>query len=150
VWVFTLSGGLYGRQAERMAALYPGDEYVDWVGWDPYNFYRCHASEWETFSRSIDRTYRWISQGIGRNKPLILPEYGTAWDPSDPARAQRWHDEIPTALATRYPKIKALIRWDSDVRNRGMMCGLNIESGPGMLDSFRRAGLHPYVNPVRR
>ncbi|MEO3782539.1 hypothetical protein ABGB12_04350 [Actinocorallia sp. B10E7] len=147
VWVFTLSGGVYGRMAERMTRLYPGDDHVDWVGWDPYNFHRCHRTGWETFGESIDRTYTWISRGIGRNKPLILPEYGTAWDPGDPGRAQRWHDDIPTTLATKYPRIKALIRWDSDVRNQGMQCGLNIDSGPGMLESFRRAGLHPYVNP---
>ncbi|MCD0447818.1 hypothetical protein LO762_01205 [Actinocorallia sp. API 0066] len=146
VWVFTLSGGLWGDQAAKMRALYPGDAYVDWVGWDPYNFYRCHNSPWESFAQSIDTSYRWFAQGIARNKPLILPEYGTAWDPSNPSRAARWHDSIPSVLKTRYPKIKALIRWDSDVVNNGIRCHLPIDSGPGMLPSFRKAGLDPYLS----
>ncbi|GAA3200699.1 glycoside hydrolase family 26 protein [Actinocorallia longicatena] len=147
VWVFTTSGGIYGDMPNKINRLYPGDAYVDWVGWDPYNFHRCHNAGWETFSQSIDRSYRWFSQGIGRDKPLILPEFGTAWDPSNPGRSNAWHSTIPKDLATKYTKIKGLIRWDSDVSNLGMRCGLNIDSGPGMLQSFKNAGLDRYLNP---
>jgi heat-inducible transcriptional repressor len=40
--------------------------------------------------------------------------------------------------------VKAVIRFDQG--SATPTCNLSIENGPGMLDSFRQAGLDPYVN----
>ena len=69
-------------------SLYPGNAYVDWIGYDPYNFYNCHGANgtWKTFQQTIDPMYQWLeSNGYG-DKPFILPEYGTV---REPERQQR-------------------------------------------------------------
>ncbi|GGL56991.1 glycoside hydrolase family 26 protein [Planomonospora parontospora] len=143
VWVWTVTGYLGEGNDERMAAMYPGDEYVDWVAYDPYNFYGCKGSAWETFEQSISGTYRWLTDnGLG-HKPFMLPEYGTQYDPADPARSTQWYTDIPATLQ-RYPNIKGMIRWDSDFG-----CGLRLDNGPGMVDSFAEAGRHPLLDPAR-
>lgn len=143
VWVWTVTGYLGEGNDQRMASMYPGDEYVDWVAYDPYNFYGCKGSSWETFEQSISGTYRWLNEnGLG-HKPFMLPEYGTQYDPADPARSKQWYTDIPETLQ-EYPNIKGLVRWDSDFG-----CGLRLDNGPGMIDAFEEAGLHPLLNPSR-
>jgi hypothetical protein len=66
--------------------------------------------------------------------------HGTQFDPDDPGRSRRWYTDIPEVLR-EHPQIKGLVRWDSDFD-----CGLQIDSGPGMLAAFREAGLDPWVN----
>jgi Glycosyl hydrolase family 26 len=139
VWVWITTGYLGGGNADLIKAGYPGDRYADWVGYDPYNFYRCNGSAWETFEQTIADTYRWLmEQGFG-DKPFFLSEYGTQYDPSDGARSTAWHRSIADTL-TRYPNIKGLVRFDSQT------CGVQINSGPGMLEAFADAGRHPHVN----
>jgi len=36
----------------------------------------------------------------------------------------------------QYPRLKALVRWDSDTE-----CTLRIDAGPGMVEAFKQAGL---------
>ncbi|MFE3453696.1 glycoside hydrolase family 26 protein [Nonomuraea sp. NPDC059194] len=142
VWVWTVTGYLGGANGERMKAMYPGDEYVDWVAYDPYNFYACQQAPWETFEESIAKPYHWLErEGFG-DKPFMLPEYGTQFDPADPGRAQQWYRDIPAVLKEKFPNIKGMIRWNSDFN-----CGLGLDNGPGMLDAFAEAGRDPYLNP---
>jgi hypothetical protein len=58
-----------------------------------------------------------------------------SFDPDDPAASSRWYRDISMVLP-RYPRLKALVRWDSDTD-----CELRIDNGPGMVDAFRAAGL---------
>ena len=39
VWVWTITGS--SGHDSIFPSLYPGNAYVDWVGFDPYNFYNC-------------------------------------------------------------------------------------------------------------
>ncbi|REE96157.1 glycosyl hydrolase family 26 [Thermomonospora umbrina] len=140
-WVFTVTGHLGEGYPDRVRKLYPGDAYVDWVSWDPYNFYRCNGSDWETFDQSVGHTYRWMKTNISATKPYVLHEFGTQFDPRDPARSHQWYHDIPGALQKRYPSIRALVRWNS-----GFECGLGIDQGAGMLEAYAKTGRHPYLN----
>lgn len=145
IWVWVVTGTMGGDNPQRMLNSYPGDAYVDWVGWDPYNFYACHRTTWHTFDEKVGPTYRFlVSKGFAR-KPFILPEYGTQYDPANPGRAKEWYAPIPTVLKQKYPNIAGLIRFDA-----GEGCGLQIDSGAGMLASYAAAGKNPYLNPPGR
>ncbi len=144
VWVWVITGFLDDGRAELSKRLYPGDAYVDWIGYDPYNFYKCTGTRWETFEGAIAPAYTWLQRSGFGDKPFILAEYGTQYDPENPQRSRDWYRSIPPTLR-KYPNIKGLLRWDS-----GEDCGLRIENGPGMLEAFRTAGLDPYVHGQRR
>ena len=135
VWVWATSGYLGDGTGAHVKSFYPGDDLVDWIGYDPYNFNSCHKGPWKTFEKTISRFYTWSAQnGLG-NKPLLLQEYGLRADPNDSAKSQQWYRDIPSVLP-RYPRLKALVRWDSDTS-----CPLRIDSQPGMASAFRDAGL---------
>ena len=140
VWVWTTTGYLGDGNAQIIERSYPGDDVVDWVGYDPYNFFRCKDAPWETFEESMAGTYDWLQQRAYRDKPVMLAEYGTQYDPQDPQRSRQWYLDIPPTLRDR-PAVKAVVRWDSDFG-----CGLGIDSGPGMLQAFATAGRDPYLS----
>jgi beta-mannanase len=143
VWAWVPAGYVTGGNDKITMAGYPGSQYVDWVGFDPYNFFTCNGSNWNNFESEISPMYNFYAQqGLG-SKPILLMEYGTEHDENNPARSTAWHREIPSVLK-KYPNIKGLIRFDDG--STTATCNQAIENGPGMLDSFRQAGLDPYVN----
>lgn len=143
VWAWVPTGYLGAGRDKITMAGYPGDSYVDWVGFDPYNFYTCNNTAWDSFEEEIAPEYNFfVEQGLG-HKPFLLMEYGTAFDPQNPERAQQWLRDIPSTVK-RYPNLKAVIRYDSN-STTSATCNLSIENGSGMLQAFRDAGLDPYV-----
>ena len=145
VWAWVSSGYTGAGNGDRINAGYPGDNYVDWVGFDPYNFYRCNTSAWKSFEQTIGPKYDWfIDQGYS-DKPFVLSEYGTQFDSQSVQRSTDWHRDIPAVLGA-YPNLKALIRFDANGTFGPNRCNLFIDNGPGMLDSFNDAGRHPLLN----
>ena len=147
-WAWVPTGFLGEGNDARTLAGYPGDAYVDWVGYDPYNFFRCSNAGWKTFEQTISPTYQWlVNQGLD-NKPFVLSEYGTQYDVDNPAASTQWYADIPGVLK-RYPNLKSLIRFDADgVVNSGARCSLWIDNGPGMKEAFAAAGRNSRLQAV--
>ncbi|MEV6245921.1 glycosyl hydrolase [Streptomyces sp. NPDC051742] len=139
VWVWTVSG--YLGSASSMKQLYPGDDYVDWIGMDQYNYYLCHgSSNWLDFDKSQRPSYDWLRKNISADKPVMLSEFSTAPDPERPERQRDWYTAIPEVAPT-LPEVKAYVHWNRAVPGPG--CDLTIDSGPG-LEGYRIAGQDPY------
>ncbi|GHF98603.1 glycoside hydrolase family 26 protein [Streptomyces filamentosus] len=139
VWVWTVSG--YLGMAEEMKALYPGDRYVDWIGMDQYNYYRCHDTDtWRDFEESQRPSYDWLRANVSADKPVMLAEYATAPDPERPERQRDWYARIPEVAPT-LPEARAYVHWNRAVPGPG--CDLTVDSGPG-LQGYREAGRAPY------
>jgi hypothetical protein len=137
VWVWTTEG--YLPHAGTIAALYPGNSYVDWVGYDPYNYFTCHGAPWLSFSATVLPFYKWlISHNFG-DKPIMLAEFSSAPDPRDPARAASWYRSVST-VARGLPDLKALIQWNATVPG----CDLRLADGSAAGRAYRQAGLSPY------
>jgi hypothetical protein len=142
VWVWTSTGTI--ADTARIAAMYPGDSYVDWVGYDPYNFYKCNGTKWKDPATTINRFYRWLESHHHGNKPFLLAEYGSSPDPADPAAKARWYADFVPALQA-LPNIKAVMQFDSASMSATKKCDVQITSGPGTLQAFTKAGHNPYV-----
>ncbi|MFE4641167.1 glycoside hydrolase family 26 protein [Streptomyces sp. NPDC056730] len=139
VWVWTVSG--YLGNAGLMKSLYPGDDYVDWIGMDQYNYFRCHDSEnWLDFERSQRPSYEWLRANVSATKPVMLAEFSTAPDPDRPGRQRDWYREIPAVVPT-LPGVRALVHWNRPVPGEG--CDLTVDRGPA-LEGYREAGRAPY------
>jgi hypothetical protein len=133
VWVWTVTG--WSGHDSLYPSLYPGDAYVDWIGYDPYNFGSCHGNVWHSPSTVIDRFYQWLEANGYGNKPFMLPEYGTVTDPSNPNAAAQWYQQLPAALAA-HPNIKAVDEFDTPFGR----CNTSLTVGPGELAAFAVAG----------
>ncbi|SDQ32812.1 glycoside hydrolase family 26 protein [Thermostaphylospora chromogena] len=137
-WVWAVTG--YLDYSKRWKAFYPGDDYVDWISYDPYNFAHCRNAPWRSFEETVRPAYNWfIRNGFG-HKPFILSEYGTESDPDRPKARGEWYKDVPRTLK-KMPNIKAVLQWNA-VDSEG--CDFTL-TGPGVLDSFAQAGKDPYV-----
>lgn len=135
VWVWVTTG--WHGNWETIQRMYPGDGYVDWIGWDPYNYYACREMEWMSPGETFGRWYDWLEQhGLG-DKPLMVAEYGTVGDPDE---AAEWYRNVPAALE-KYPNIKAVVQFNTLKR-----CDFRVSARPQVLDAFAGAATDDYVN----
>lgn len=139
VWVWTVSGFL--QSGELFEQLYPGDDYVDWMGMDQYNYFTCHdTTDWKDFDRSQRPTYDWLRTHISAEKPVMLAEFATVPDPADADRQREWYEAIPEVVRTM-KGARALVHWNRAVPGEG--CDLTVNDGPG-LEGYRTAGQDDY------
>jgi hypothetical protein len=137
VWVWTTTG--YLPHASTIAAMYPGNSYVDWIGYDPYNYFSCRNSSWQSFSRTIGPFYQWLSSRH-YGKPIMLTEYGTSADPANPDLEASWYQDIGPTIK-KYSGIKALNLWNSSTTQCNFT--LSNQSAQGQA-AYQQAGLSPY------
>lgn len=138
VWVWVSTG--WKGNADRIKAMYPGDDYVDWVGWDPYNYYRCMDIDWRTPAVTIGRWYHWLEHNGFGTKPYMLAEYGSLADPNRPGSKAEWYRNLPGGLRD-YPRIKAVVQFNSNKR-----CDFRIHTNDAVLSAFGAAAKDPYIN----
>ncbi len=81
---------------------YPGDQYVDWVGMDGYNW---GYGNNETFDQVFSDIYRELIKLC--DKPIMIGEFATAGN--DQAKTA-WFKDALEQLKTKYSKVK-LICW---------------------------------------
>lgn len=73
-WVWNPNATEHGSHDTE--SYYPGDEYVDWIGIDGYNFGDSRpASSWQSPDEVFDPMFERLTDLAG--KPLVLPEFGT-------------------------------------------------------------------------
>ena len=86
---------------------YPGDAYVDWVASDGYNWGICRGGGWCDFRSVFSDMYAF---GLAHAKPMLIAEYASAEDPTDPNHKSEWLAEAAAQLRTM-PQIKAISYW---------------------------------------
>jgi hypothetical protein len=135
------------------ADLYPGDDVVDWIAWDPYNWVDCHgrSGDWEEFAPKVARFYDWLEANGHADKPFMLGEYGSDEPLEDQPSKGDWflgaRDELSGAGGggPRFPNLKALVYFDSDRSDESSGCAWQIDSSSSALAGFRALGADPYL-----
>jgi hypothetical protein len=153
-WVWNVMGSskyyeLYG------AGLYPGDDVVDWIAWDPYNWVDCHgrSGDWLEFADTVGRFYDWLGAHGHADKPFMLGEYGSdeplAGQPSKGDWFLGARDALSGATdgAPRFPNLKALVYFDSDHTGESG-CAWHVDSTSSALAGFRALGADAYLKPA--
>lgn len=154
VWVWVVTG--WPGSYERALDLWPGNQYVDWTGWEAYNKAGCTSNgfqpnRWRTFEQVAMPFYRWFWQhgparGIETSKPMMLSEVGTVQDPSRPRAAAQWFGQVPSILR-RFPQIKAVTIWDHV--GTGQDCDYRFSHSPGVAAAVSRLAQDPYMQHSR-
>ncbi|WP_147794553.1 PKD domain-containing protein [Cellulomonas sp. Y8] len=99
-WTWVVTPGSFGSSPSTPGAdaFYPGDDVVDRVGLDAYNWYGCAPGKpagWRSLAEVAGPFRRWAE---ARGKQAVLAEFGTAADPADPARRAAWLTEAVAYL----------------------------------------------------
>jgi hypothetical protein len=130
--VFVMGYMGFARWAPIVDALYPGDDVVDWIGYDPYGF-----SSVDTFEKLLNRPnddgwpgfYRWAT-AKAPGTPIMLAEWG--FDIArHPSAANALRDATQT-LEQEFPMIKALVYWNS----QGERVDARLGQGGELADRF--------------
>lgn len=87
--------------------FYPGDDVVDWVCADGYAFPGDPRRD-RSFADAFDTFYEWAE---GRGKPVMIGEFGV--ESTMRVRQAQWLDDVRRVVQERYPRIKALVYWNS-------------------------------------
>jgi hypothetical protein len=99
-WTWVVTPGSFGSAPATAGAdaFYPGDDVVDRVGLDAYNWSGCAPGKpaaWRSLAEVVAPFRRWAE---ARGKAPVLAEFGTAADPADPGRRAAWLTEAVAYL----------------------------------------------------
>jgi hypothetical protein len=155
VSVLDLTGNPKWGAQSWFGQLYPGGDVVDWLAEDPYVIGPPGGWYDTDYARTVDRTfptytswpgfYSWAGQ-VAPDKPIMLAEWGI----DDPAGYPSWKPnrvaQFAATLATSYPRVKALVYWNSGAFNP--VGTTRVDSSAASLDAFRRLTAAPILNPA--
>lgn len=109
-----------------IGAYYPGDEYVDWLGFDGYNW---GGSEWCSFDAVFSSAYAELTALSG--KPLMIGEFACAETGGDKAA---WTSDAFAKIKSAYPRVK-LANWFNINKERDW----RVESSPNAAAAVKNS-----------
>lgn len=122
------------------AAYYPGDDYVDWLCFDGYNwgssaFGQQFNAMWASFDEIFASSYAEL-QAINAVKPIIIGEFASSENGGDKAI---WIRETFLAIRNQFPQIRAII-WFHIAKETDW----RINSSEAALEAYREAIVDDY------
>ena len=124
-WVWSPNVDCQGRCP--FTVFYPGNDWVDWVALDGYNYASGDKVPWMQFSQIFGPSYRILTQTS--DKPVMIGETAST---EDGGRKARWISEMGHALANRFTRVRALVWFD-----RVKETDWRINSSSSSLQAFR-------------
>jgi hypothetical protein len=95
----------WGFNTGEAQKYYPGDEYVDWICANGYNWAPGRQGDhWRSFEWIFKPFYEWA---VSHNKPLMIGEFGV--QERKPGEKAQWLRDAAKTLKTEFPEIKAVV-----------------------------------------
>ncbi|MGD9997724.1 MAG: hypothetical protein AB7L17_12305, partial [Ilumatobacteraceae bacterium] len=144
--VFVWNSMGFPKWATMFDKIYPGNDVVDWIAYDPYGF-KYHddfaefldekASGWPGF-------YSWAT-AKAPGKPIMLAEWG--FDLREATQAPAVLDGAAAIVQARFPMLKALVYWNNTFSG-GFEVRLdqNTDLGRAYGAAYQRMANAPYFN----
>jgi beta-mannanase len=131
VWCPNIVG--FGRSIAPFDPLYPGDDYVDWVGLDGYNF-GGPTAPW----RSAEELFKPSYEDLERltDKPVMICEWGCGEDGGDKAAWIR--ETFLKTIPQLMPRVRVVIAF-----NQKAEADCRINSSPAALSAYREIAVSP-------
>jgi len=102
-WVWTTNASNAGK-GSTLTGNYPGDEYVDYISIDGYNWGECQSwSSWQTFSQVFKEAYDALAQ---IDKPLFIAEISSSELGGNKAE---WITDMFEHFATDFSRVFAVM-----------------------------------------
>jgi len=139
VWVLT------GFNLDKPIAdeFWPGDEYVDFIGADAFNWYGCRGvpEAWRSPAEVIAPLLKFATKHP--DKRLVLAELGSDEDAEDPGRKAAWFDELATLLTSNdYAQLDTVVFFHND-HDDDSTCDWWLDSSDASADAFERLAALP-------
>jgi hypothetical protein len=120
---------------------WPGDEYVDWIGLDAYNFYPKDPWGGQRPFRDFDNCFRELYDACAvlGDQPMMIAEFGTGDFEHEGRTKADWITDAFNKIRTEYPRIKAFTWFNINKEH-----DWRVDSSPEALEAFRTAMDDPY------
>lgn len=116
--------------------LYPGDNYVDWVGLSGHNFGTSQSwSSWRSLAELFGPSYDEIT-ALAPSKPFMIPEISSSEVGGDKAAWIR--DAFGTDIPTRLPATRAVVWFNKD-----KVTNWPVDSSPSSLAAYSEVVASP-------
>jgi parallel beta-helix repeat protein len=142
-WVWSPNADAFAGARGGVDRFWPGDDYVDWVGAEGFNWNRCDGrSTWRDFGAIFNAFYAW---GSARAKPLMISATGTVEDPFDAGRKHDWYLDAAGTLARSMPRIRAVVLLD-----QGGRCDWRPDTSPRSMRGFVSFARDPFFGGAQQ
>lgn len=132
IWLWCPMNGDFPESPwNKCSKYYPGNEYVDWVGMDAYNWGRDQGGgSWVSLKRMMKARYEEFTASYP-DKPIMIGEFGSGTSGGDKAQ---WVREAMSCIKEDYPAIKAAV-WFNIKKERDW----RIQSSESSVAAFKES-----------
>lgn len=116
--------------------FYPGDEWVDWVCTDGYNWAPGRKEDWRSFVEIFDESYQFA---VSRYKPLMIGEWGAQERQAGEKAA--WITAAQVATRERLPGVAAVLVFSVE-----HLFDWQVNTSPESYQAFKDWAADPYFN----
>ena len=122
------------RQRADLNNLYPGDDWVDWIGLSVYN--DGARRPWRSFAQLFDGSYQIVTALC--DKPMMIAELGVTEQgaPNGQSKAQWITSALLQDIPQRYPRVRLVNYFFRDKSDVGES-NYRFDSSPAALQAFR-------------
>jgi hypothetical protein len=146
-WVWNVSEK---NHPESLSLWYPGDDVVDWVAVDGYNwdapqYWRQGENTWRLLDQVFRPSFDDMSTFVPADKPRMIAETATNDRADDPGKKAAWIcDAYGRALPEALPEVKAVMWFDEPTNEGGWIVPWPIDSSEDSQAAFQAAISPPY------
>lgn len=133
-----------------MAAYYPGDPYVDWVGVSLYTMpYGDGQPSLPGFGTSPVERLEEVYRLYADRKPIMISETGVAHKTNRDGKSHTdWAaanlDRLYEVIPKKYPRVKAITYFNQNMTTRESLNDYLLRDDPVMLDAYKSIIADPY------
>jgi hypothetical protein len=130
-WVWSPYAASFPPNAHNaMERYFPGEDVVDWLGLDGYNWGAApQGAGWQSFAQIFHAAYHTLA--ALSPKPMMIAETACNEHGGDKAA---WIRQAFADVKTAYPRVRLLVWFDIDKE-----CDWRMDSSPTTLSAFRQA-----------
>ena len=139
-WVWSINHeSVPANYANRFAAYYPGDSYVDWVAMSGFNWGTTSSySAWRSFEQRYRLPLAYLKT---LHKPVVLAELGTVEQGGNKAA---WITDAYARIRTHHPEVKAVVYFNSLQKGPKLVQDWRVTTSRASVRAYRAAVGAPY------
>jgi beta-mannanase len=133
---------------DKLPHWYPGDSYVDWTGFDAYNWSTTINAPWMTFDQLMTGYPKWYGdtyhaiQQLAPSKPMLLGEFASHNWAGDKSL---WIKDALLKIPALYPALRAVLWFNASDASRPVAWPLSASDGTATAFSVGVSTTPPYV-----
>ncbi len=150
-WVMNYKGHIDGGGLDEVDAYYPGNNYVDWIAFNPYNWKYCGGESWQSFAEVARPMVEYLTTNgrfltAGEAKPLMVGETGVHEGRGETESKAQWFADVSATLQTEeFAAIKAVVYFNQVDPN---FCDWYWDSSPESAEAFAAMVTDPFFHPA--